>query len=92
MDTKKLLNRIEELVNNESNDWSCLITKVENGFIIKQLGYETNTTVIEEPEEETGELIAMEDLLWNIKDIFGCHNSKHNKHNIEIGIIKNKFE
>lgn len=92
MEDKKLLKRIEELVNNESNDWSCLITKVDNGFIIKELNYEPSITVIKEPEEETGELIAMEELLWNIKDLFGCHNSKHNKHNIEISIIKNKFE
>lgn len=71
--------------------WSYKITKAKNGFIIENNSddnYEDKgTQVIEEDkQDEHGELKSMENMLYELKELFGCFYSKHNKKNIIIKI------
>jgi hypothetical protein len=71
------------------------IEKVSNGYIVTE--WDENEegeqidrqTVIEEPDTETGELEAMQNLLWFVKDALGCYFSKHNKRNLVVEIQEN---
>jgi hypothetical protein len=71
------------------------IEKVSNGYIVTE--WDENEegeqidrqTVIEEPDTETGELEAMQNLLWFVCETFGVYYSKHNKRNLVIEIQDN---
>jgi hypothetical protein len=72
------------------------IERLSNGYVItewvendegKQIDRQT---VIEEPDTETGELEAMQNLLWFVREAFGVYYSKHNKRNLVIEIKDNK--
>ena len=49
-----------------------------------------HTLVVEESDEEGGELEAMRNMLCRVKEHFGVFYSKHNKFNLDISIHKNK--
>ncbi len=69
------------------------IEQTNNGYIMigKFNDSEIKTKiVIEETDEEDSELIAMQDLLWQIKEYFGIYSSKHNKKNLNIEIEETK--
>jgi hypothetical protein len=76
--------------------WSLGIIRSDNGYILKW--YEENedgqqmphTLVVEESDEEGGELEAMRNMLCRVKEHFGVFYSKHNKFNLDISIHKNK--
>jgi hypothetical protein len=67
-----------------------IIEQIKNGYIL--LGkfsddlMNQQKIVIEEKESEDGELEAMQELLWQIKEYFGVYHSKHNKKNLIIEI------
>ncbi len=70
-------------------DWELEIKKADNGYILKgrfgdseQVSYR----IIEEEDDEDGELKAMEKLLYEVKEYFGVYYSKHNKKNLIIEI------
>jgi hypothetical protein len=71
------------------------IERVSNGYVITE--WDENDegeqidrqTVIEEPDTETGELEAMQNLLWFIMEVFGVYYSKHNKRNLVVEIQDN---
>jgi len=69
------------------------IEQTNNGYIMTGKfndSEEKTKIVIEEKDEEDSELIAMQDLLWQIKEYFGIYNSKHNKKNLNIEIEETK--
>ena len=72
--------------------WDLRITKCENGFRVNHIEeidddrYRVSETVFEEPETENGEMVAMQNLLYHIKEHFAVYYSKHNKANIIINI------
>ena len=76
-------------------DWKIEAEKVSNGFVASfweepdEGRYVKQSMVFEEPETESGELEAMKNLLWFIKDHFGLNWSKHNKQNLNIEIQGN---
>jgi uncharacterized protein (UPF0262 family) len=74
-------------------DWKLEIKKVTNGYIVKGKFNDSkiaNEVVIEEEEQSKSELLAMQQLLFLVKDYFACYNSKHNKENLIIEIEKNE--
>jgi len=71
------------------------IEQTENGYIIVGKfndNEEKTKIVIEEQDDDGAGLIAMQCLLWQIKEYFGIYNSKHNKKNLVIEIESNKSE
>ena len=73
--------------------WNLVVEKTNNGFLLKGRHGDTDidsTMIIEEPENEDGELKTMERVLYEVKEYFGVFYSKHNKENIIIKIEKNK--
>ncbi len=90
----------------EDRAWELKIRKVNNGYIIEhydesndeepvllrkeQVVQEKDTTLDE--DENYIEQVNMQDLIWEIKEYFGIHYSKHNKTNLVINIEKNKDE
>ena len=80
--------------------WEINIKKTNNGFIcswkeeLEDGDYIKNMQqvfeVIEEGDDELGELKNMINLLNFVKEHFGVHYSKHNKHNIHIEIEEMK--
>ena len=69
------------------------VEQTNNGYILvgKFNDSEIKTKiVIEEKDEEHSDLLAMQELLWQIKEYFGVYNSKHNKKNLMIEIEDNK--
>jgi len=70
-----------------------LIEQTRNGYILtgnfNESNNEKSKVVIEEKEIENGEMIAMQDLLYLIKEHFGVYYSKYNKENLVIEIEKN---
>lgn len=79
-------------------DFSITITKCDNGYLCEYYEDVTDDVikhqyVIEETDDDTpgnmGELSAMRNLLYYIKEYFGVHYSKHNKENITIDIERN---
>jgi hypothetical protein len=58
--------------------WGVEITKVSNGFTLKDSN--GNITVVE--EDETDALSAGEKLLWEIIDYFDLRGSKHDRERI----------
>lgn len=80
---------VEIIDNNEGR--FCYIKQVDNGFMLQT---ENSIMVVEEKESGTDhdELVAMNDLLWNVKESFGIHFKKHNKENIQIHIEQTNKE
>ncbi len=76
------------------NKWQLEIESVSNGYIIKGQSTDLDRVnvveVIIKPETEEGDLEAMQELLYKIKEYFGVYHSKHNKKNLEINIVENK--
>lgn len=80
--------------------WEIKINKVSNGYLLNwsEENDENEMTdhqqVIEEKSEgeDDGELKAMEDLLFQIKEYFGVFYSKHNKKNLVIEIQETNNE
>lgn len=74
------------------------ITRAENGFILSSIEectdcekFRINKQVIEgKPFAKTDEDNAMYQLLWQVKDFFGDHYSKHKKFNLVIEFEKNE--
>lgn len=64
--------------------WKCEIEKVSNGYILKHKNDDnlSISTIFEENNEECGDLNAMFELLYAVKEFFGVHHSKHNKKNL----------
>jgi len=87
---------------NKQGDWELKIRKVQNGYILEhedeneEDDYFSQEEVIEEKDtspifdESHGELEAMKEVLWKVKDYFGVSYSKHNKRNIVIEIVEEK--
>lgn len=84
------------------SDWNIKINKADNGFVLEweEVDEDENSTktvinhskVIEESDEDNGELIAMQNLLWEVAEHFGVSYSKHNKFNLNIEVKENKDE
>jgi len=76
-----------------NNEWQLTIKKADNGFILESHTEGSdgdlflNKRVI---EEDDGELEAMKDLLWAVKEHFGTYWNKHNKKNLNIKIEEEK--
>lgn len=70
--------------------WSYNITRAENGFIIENISDEnyedTGIKLIEDGEEEDGELESLRNMLYELKELFGYHYNKHNNKNIKVTI------
>ena len=80
-------------MNEVIEEWKLEIVRGDNGFILKgRFGDSELITkhVIEEKDEEFGELEAMQNLLWEVMEYFGCYYSKHQKKNLTIEIVENK--
>ena len=78
-------------------NWAIDIEKVSNGYVVTEWTENEEgkpvmepQTVFEEPDTETGELEAMQNLLWFIKETFGVMHSKHNKRNLVVEIQENE--
>lgn len=77
-------------------NWEIKVKKVTNGYLAEwwEDGDDNAFTefqqVFEEPDNETGELEAMQNLLWFIKETFGVMHSKHNKRNLVVEIQENE--
>lgn len=70
----------------EKQKWIFSVEKVDNGFIMEM---NNETMVFEETgDSDHDELVCMVNLLWQIKEFFSIHHSKHNEENIEIKICK----
>lgn len=54
--------------------WVITIRPVTNGYILDD---GDSTEVIEEPEDEHGEVRAAASLLWRVVELIGCYGSKH---------------
>lgn len=71
------------------DEWQLIIIRANNGYILKGMFGDRETAsseVIEECEVEDSELKAMKDMLYQVKEYFGIHYSKHDNFNIEIAI------
>lgn len=72
------------------NDWKLEITKCDNGYILKGVfgnsDVESEVVIQQDEYDLNGELKAMRDMLWEVKEYFGLYYSKHNKHNLNIKI------
>lgn len=76
--------------------WALGIIRSDNGYILKW--YEESedgqqiphTLVVEESDDEDGELKAAQKMLREVLEYFGIYYSKHNKFNLDISIHKNK--
>ena len=72
--------------------WSLGIIRSDNGYILKW--YEENNDgekvphalVVEESNDEGGELEAAQKVLRGVLDYFGVYYSKHNKKNLVVKI------
>jgi hypothetical protein len=80
-----------------SETWKVLVKKADNGFLLEWISDADDgeskvlhQKVIEEKNTEDGELEAMKDLLWEVKEYFGVYYSKHNNKNLNIEIEENK--
>lgn len=75
----------------DNKEWKLTINKVENGYILNGCfnGEEESQMVLEENECESGEIMAMYNLLHLVKEYFGINYSKHNQENITIEIEDN---
>jgi hypothetical protein len=63
------------------------ITQCINGYRVNWTEDDVSQEVVcEEPETENGELEAMRNLLYVIKEYFGVFYSKHNENNLCIEI------
>jgi hypothetical protein len=78
-------------------NWEIEIEKVSNGYVVTEwtendVGESVieQQTVIEEPETATGDIEAMQNLLWFVKEHFGVMYSKHNKRNLVVEIQDNE--
>jgi len=74
-------------------EWKIEIKKVTNGYFIKGNFNDSEIpqeVVIEEGVEENSNLLAMQQLLFLVKDYFGIFYSDHNKENLIIEIKKNE--
>jgi hypothetical protein len=71
-------------------EWKLTITKVGNGYIMSGRQFNDNEVmskkVIVEPETEQGEIEAMKNLLYEVKEYFACYYSKHNKKNLYLEV------
>ena len=70
------------------NEWEINIKKVNNGFIVtheNEENEELQTKLVF--EDNLTDLVVMQNLLYYIKEYFGCYYSKHNKENLDITII-----
>lgn len=69
-----------------------IVKHCDNGYIIcyydEELGKEKKI-IFEDQYTEIGDLEAMKNLLWFIKEHFGVFHSKHNKQNLVIEIKGN---
>ena len=69
-------------------DYKLIINKVENGYILSyedELNDETKIVrkiVIQ--EDESDELKAHEEMLWQVIEYFGFYGSKHDKERIRV--------
>jgi hypothetical protein len=78
--------------------WELKIKKADNGYILEHLDQECEgpdriaEIVVEEKDDEFGELEAMVNLLFAVKEYFGVHWSKHNKKNVEIKLVSDDEE
>lgn len=78
--------------------WAIGIEKVLNGYICRWYDEDDegkpiiHTRVFEEIDEENGELEAMRNMLYCVKEHFAVYYSKHNPYNLDISVKKNKEE
>ena len=74
--------------------WACEITKGLNGYnlifteVLDDGTIRNNLQVFEEPDTETGDLKAMQGLLYAVIEYFGVYSSKHNEYNLVVEIRK----
>lgn len=71
--------------------WEIKIRKAVNGFVVEhesegEIEGKVETVIEEDENDEFGELETMKNLLYFIKEHFGCYYSKHNKKNVNIEI------
>jgi len=75
-------------------NWELRITKMSNGYILKEIvdGEEDKEGVIQERNTPSnkGELEAMKELLCLVKDTFGVFNSKHDMYRLDVEVKEQK--
>ena len=74
-----------------NDDWKLEIVKVHNGYILRGKCDADDVPfveVIEETEEERGNLAAMSELLWFVMEYFGVFNSHHDEWMLDVKIKK----
>lgn len=68
-----------------------MIEQTNNGFILQGKFDDTSGMLSKQViEDKDDELESMKELLYTVKEYFGCYNSKHNQKNLTIEIKDNK--
>lgn len=90
---KKLIEKLPEMVaekNNEREEWSLKIVRVDNGYELTGSGDPLSRVGMVREDLETDQLKSCEQLLWDVMNYFNFGGTKHDPERLRIVRQKNK--